>query len=58
MDREAGIAAYEARVTAEVYKTRIAGDMSVVHRCRVSGDAPVVRVDLTRVERMTPEVTK
>ncbi|MCA0873254.1 reductive dehalogenase [Seohaeicola saemankumensis] len=59
MDREAGIAAYEAMVSAEEYKARIAaGDMSVVHRYRVSGDAPVVRVDLTRVERMTPEVTK
>ncbi|WP_171177036.1 2Fe-2S iron-sulfur cluster-binding protein [Ruegeria sp. HKCCD8929] len=59
MDREAGIAAYEAMVSAEEYKARLAaGDMSVVHRYSVAGDAPVMRVELTRVEQMTADVTK
>ncbi len=59
MDREAGIAAYEALVTADEYKSRkAAGDMSVVHRYQIAGDAPVMRVELTRVEKMTADVTK
>ncbi|WP_299948107.1 reductive dehalogenase [uncultured Ruegeria sp.] len=59
MDREAGIAAYEAMVTAEDYKTRkAAGDMSVIHRYQVAGDAPVMRVELTKVDQMTTDVTK
>ncbi|MEX0365106.1 MAG: reductive dehalogenase [Ruegeria sp.] len=59
MDREAGIAAYEAMVSAEEYKARLAaGDMSVVHRYSVAGDAPVMRVELTKVEKMTADVSK
>ncbi len=59
MDREAGIAAYEALVTADEYKSRkAAGDVSVVHRYQIAGDAPVMRVELTRVEKMTADVTK
>ena len=59
MDREAGIQAYESMVCAEEYKRRIAqGDMSVVHRYTVPGDAPVVRVALSKVEKMTADVTK
>ncbi|UAB88953.1 reductive dehalogenase [Ruegeria sp. SCSIO 43209] len=59
MDREAGIAAYEAMVTAEDYKARkTAGDMSVIHRYQVAGDAPVMRVELTKVDKMTSDVTK
>jgi len=59
MDREAGIVAYEAMVTAAEYKTRIAaGDMSVVHRYTIAGDAPVMRVELTKVDKMTTDVTK
>ncbi len=59
MDREAGIAAYEALVTADEYKSRkAADDMSVVHRYQIAGDAPVMRVELTRVEKMTSDVTK
>jgi ferredoxin-NADP reductase len=59
MDREAGIAAYEAMVNAEEYKARkAAGDMSVVHRYEIAGDAPVMRVELTKVDKMTADVTK
>ncbi len=59
MDREAGIAAYEAMVTAEDYEARkAAGDMSVIHRYQVAGDAPVMRVELTKVDKMTSDVTK
>ncbi|MGH1354580.1 MAG: reductive dehalogenase [Thalassovita sp.] len=59
MDREAGIAAYQSMVTAKEYRERIAsGDMSVVHRYTVPGDAPVIRVQVTKAEQMTPDVTK
>ena len=59
MDREAGIAAYEALVPAAEYKARLAaGDESHVHRYRLPGDAPVVQVVVSKVERMTPDVTK
>ncbi|TMV10046.1 reductive dehalogenase [Ruegeria sediminis] len=59
MDREAGIAAYQALVTADEYKARLAaGDISVVHRYRIAGDAPVMRVELARVEKMTADVSK
>ena len=59
MDREAGIAAYEAMMTADEYKARKAGgDMSIIHRYQISGDAPVMRVAVTKVEKMTADVTK
>ncbi len=59
MDREAGIAAYAALVPAAEYKARLAaGDDSHVHRYRLPGDAPVVQVVVSKVERMTPDVTK
>lgn len=59
MDREAGIAAYQAMVTAEEYKARkAAGDVSVIHRYTIAGDAPVMRVELTKVDQMTSDVTK
>ncbi|PSL20506.1 reductive dehalogenase [Shimia abyssi] len=59
MDREAGIQAYESMVSAEEYRRRIAdGDLSVVHRYQNEGDAPVVRVEVSKVEKMTADVTK
>ncbi|NVO54241.1 reductive dehalogenase [Rhodobacteraceae bacterium B1Z28] len=59
MDREAGIAAYGAMVTADEYKARkVAGDMCMVHRYQIAGDAPVMRVELTKVDKMTADVTK
>lgn len=59
MDREAGIRAYQALVTAGEYKKRIAaGDMSVVHRYTNDTASPVMRLTLTKAEAMTATVTK
>jgi reductive dehalogenase len=59
MDREAGIAAYQALVSAGEYRRRIAaGDDSVVHRVRDFTDAPVIPAVVSKVEKMTADVTK
>lgn len=59
MDREAGIEAYQAMITAEEYRDRLAGgDDSVVHRYTNDGDSPVLQVVVAKAEAMTPEVTK
>ncbi len=59
MDREEGIKAYENMVSAEEYKRRIAaGDMSVVHRYTSDTASPVMRLNLSKVEAMTGDVTK
>jgi len=59
MDREAGIEAYQAMVTAEEYRRRLkAGDDSVIHRYTAAGESPVLRVVVSKVERMTADVTK
>ncbi|MDX5383347.1 MAG: reductive dehalogenase [Rhodobacterales bacterium] len=59
MDREAGIAAYQAMIPAQDYRDRLArGDDSHVHRYTVPQDAPVIEVRVSRVEPMTPDVTK
>ncbi|MBF9029635.1 2Fe-2S iron-sulfur cluster binding domain-containing protein [Rhodobacterales bacterium HKCCE3408] len=59
MDREAGIEAYQALVTAEEYKRRIAaGDESVVHRYTNADESPVLRVEVTKAEHMSADVTK
>ena len=59
MDREAGIRAYQAMVSAGEYRHRLGqGDTSVVHRYTVPGDAPVLRVEITRAEQMSADVTK
>ena len=59
MDREAGIEAYQAMITAEEYKLKLArGEQDGVHSYRVPGDAPVIRVEVTKAEQMTDDVTK
>ncbi|HSG55180.1 MAG TPA: 2Fe-2S iron-sulfur cluster-binding protein, partial [Paracoccaceae bacterium] len=59
MDREAGSAAYKAMIPAQDYRARLArGDDSHVHRYVVPQDAPVIEVRVSKVERMTPDVTK
>ena len=61
MDREAGIAAYEAMISADEYQARLAqGDSSVVHRYQVPSqeEAPVIRVALSKVDAMSTDVTK
>ncbi|GFE65526.1 hypothetical protein KIN_26000 [Litoreibacter roseus] len=59
MDREAGIAAYQQMITAEVYQARAArGETDMIHNYAVPGDAPVIAVEVTKAERMTDDVTK
>ncbi|NNF72495.1 MAG: reductive dehalogenase [Rhodobacteraceae bacterium] len=59
MDREAGIEAYQAMITPDEYKARLAaGDEAVVHRYLNDAASPVLRVEVSKVERMTPDVTK
>ncbi|MCJ8307776.1 MAG: 4Fe-4S dicluster domain-containing protein [Hyphomicrobiales bacterium] len=58
MDREKGIEAYQAMVTAKEYKARLEkGDDSKVHEYKIAGDAPVVRVEIVYVDKMTDDVT-
>ncbi|MBX2839760.1 MAG: 2Fe-2S iron-sulfur cluster binding domain-containing protein, partial [Gammaproteobacteria bacterium] len=60
MDREKGIEAYQAMITAEQYQTKLLrGETEgLAHEYRIEGDAPVLRVELTHVEPMTDRVTK
>ncbi|MDO6481801.1 2Fe-2S iron-sulfur cluster-binding protein [Shimia thalassica] len=59
MDREAGIHAYEAMIPADQYKAALAaGDRSHVHVYKNDGDAPVLRVEVAKVDKMTSGVTK
>jgi len=50
MDREKGIEAYQAMVTAEEYKARLArGDTDgLLHVYTADGESPVVRVEITK----------
>ena len=58
MDREAGIAAYRRLVSAGEYRRRLAaGDLSMVHRYEVPHDAPVLQVEVSRVQVLSPSVT-
>lgn len=60
MDREAGIEAYQAMITADEYKARHArgetGDWNHVYSS--DGESPVLRVEITSAVAMTPDVTK
>jgi len=60
MDREKGIEAYQALITAKEYQRRLdAGDAAPTkHRISPPGDAPVIRVEVTKAEKMTDGVTK
>lgn len=60
MDREAGIAAYAALLTPAEHKARLArGETAgLAHEYTSDGDSPVLRVDVSRAEAMTAEVTK
>ena len=51
MDREAGIEAYQAMVTADEYKARLArGDKGVLHAYTAEGESPVIQVEITKAE--------
>ncbi|MFZ2099819.1 MAG: 2Fe-2S iron-sulfur cluster-binding protein, partial [Oricola sp.] len=59
MDREKGIEAYQAMITAEEYRKRLAnGDESHVHRYTAAGESPVLSVVISKAEKMTGDVTK
>ncbi|NRA99521.1 MAG: 2Fe-2S iron-sulfur cluster binding domain-containing protein [Rhodobacteraceae bacterium] len=60
MDREAGIEAYQAMITAEEYQDRRArGETGAWdHVYSDDSDSPVLRVEVTKAEAMTPDVTK
>ncbi|MEM6826010.1 MAG: reductive dehalogenase domain-containing protein [Pseudomonadota bacterium] len=58
MDREAGIEAYQALVTAEEYQRRLrSGDETVVHRYLGDGESPVLRVEVAEAKPMAPDLT-
>ncbi len=58
MDREAGIAAYEAMIPASEYRARLAqGDASMIHHYRNDGASPVIQLEVAKVEPMTARVT-
>ncbi|QTN34612.1 reductive dehalogenase [Cognatishimia activa] len=59
MDREAGIKAYEAMISAEDYKAKSAqGETAHIHRFSIDADSPVVMAKIAKVEKMTSDVTK
>jgi ferredoxin-NADP reductase len=60
MDREAGIEAYQAMITAEEYRDRRArGETGPWdHRYSNDSESPVVRVVVSRAEKLTDDVTK
>ncbi len=58
MDREAGIEAYQAMITAEEYRARAARGEPTPHVYSAAGESPVIAVEITKAERMTPDVSK
>ncbi|KIC09588.1 NAD-binding oxidoreductase [Leisingera sp. ANG-M1] len=59
MDREAGIAAYQNMITAQEHKRRRTAGLPPEHIYTADqGDAPVMRIRLSKVEHMTDSVTK
>ena len=59
MDREAGIKAYKAMVSAQEHIARLAkGDKSHLHKVRSERQSPVLPVIITKVEVMTDGITK
>tara|TARA_B110000116_G_scaffold76506_2_gene66385 strand:+ start:831 stop:4055 length:3225 start_codon:yes stop_codon:yes gene_type:complete len=59
MDREAGIEAYQAMITAKEYKFKLEkGDTDHIHNYKIPNDAPVISVIVSKVEKMTDLVTK
>ncbi|OED37789.1 NAD-binding oxidoreductase [Chromatiales bacterium (ex Bugula neritina AB1)] len=59
MDREAGIEAYQAMITAEEYQDRLSrGDTSFVHQYGGDNESPVLRVIVSKAETMGGNITK
>lgn len=59
MDREKGIEAYQALITAKEYKSclRLGDTDDLAHEYRIDGNAPVIRVQISKVQEMTSDVT-
>jgi ferredoxin-NADP reductase len=59
MDREAGIEAYQAMITADEYKARLArGDRQVIHAYTAEGENPVIQVQITKAVETAQGVMK
>ena len=59
MDREKGIEAYQAMVTAEEYKATLEkGGRDHLHIYSNDDDTPVIRVEVSAVEEMTGSISK
>ena len=60
MDREAGIEAYQAMVTADEYKARLQRNDTdgMVHIYSADGDSPVIQVQVTKAETMATDIVK
>ncbi len=59
MDREKGIEAYQALITAKEYQRRLdEGETPTSHKLAPPDQSPVIRVQVSKVEQMTPDVTK
>ena len=60
MDREKGIEAYQALVTAEQYQTSIKAGraVDVVHEYKIDSEAPVIRVQLHKAVAMSDRVSR
>jgi reductive dehalogenase len=60
MDREAGIAAYRAMISAADYKRHVQNGTvdSVAHVYTVPADSPVLQTQITKVEEMAQGITK
>ena len=60
MDREKGIEAYQALITAKEYQRRLdAGtDSPTSHTFHAPDEAPVIRVQVTKTEHMTDDIAK
>lgn len=60
MDREQGIEAYQAMITAEAYQAKLtSGDTSgLTHVYSADGESPVIQVKLVTVENMTADICK
>ena len=58
MDREAGIAAYKAMISADEHKVLRAKGLPTEHiYSAAKGDIPILNLVVTRVEKLTDAVT-
>ena len=58
MDREKGIEAYQAMVTAEEYQTKLVkGEHDHLHIYQNADDAPVIRVEVSKIVPMTAGIS-